>query len=106
MYRLYDLKLMRERTLSLQRSLAVMHAIDESSPFFGQTAATMAQQGMELTVMLVGLDDTSMQSVHASHTYYVADILLNARHVDILSELPDGSLVLDLDKFHDVQRLD
>ena len=49
-----------------------------------------------------GTDDTSYQPVHARHQYEHADILWGARHADILSETPEGDLVLDLRRFHDV----
>ena len=105
MFRLLDVKLVRQHTLSLSRSLTVMHVIDEHSPFHGHDARSAADQDFELSVMLVGLDDTSMHTVHASHLYYARDIRWNTRHVDILSEGADGSLVLDLNKFHDIEEL-
>lgn len=103
MYRLLDLKLVRDRTLSLQRSFSVMHVIDEASPLYGQDAESLIAQEFDIYVMLVGLDDITMQIVHASHQYFPPQILWNTRHVDILSEKSDGSLVLDLTKFHDVE---
>ena len=106
MYRLLDLKLVRDRTLSLQRSFSVMHVIDATSPLYGQDATSLVEQDFDIYVMLVGLDDVTMQIVHASHQYYPPQILWNSRHVDILSEKPDGSLVLDLTKFHDVETVD
>jgi inward rectifier potassium channel len=102
-YRLLDLKLVRERTLSLSRSFSVMHVIDETSPFHGQDAKSIAEQDFELSVMLVGLDDISMQTIHASYLYFVPQILWNMRHTDILTEQADGSFILDLNKFHDVE---
>ncbi len=100
-YRMIDLQLVRERAPSLQRSFSVLHVIDEKSPFFGQTPESIAEQEYELQVMVVGLDDTSMQVMHANHRYFAAQIMWGARHRDILSEQADGSLVLDLTKFHD-----
>jgi len=43
----------------------------------------------------------SLQPVHARRRYTHGDVLWGARHADILSELPDGTLLLDLRKFHD-----
>ena len=54
--------------------------------------------------MVVGLDDTSMQTIHASHHYSDRQILWGARHADIVSEAEDGAMVLDLRRFHDVEQ--
>ena len=45
------------------------------------------------------------QTVHARHVYYPEDIACNRRFVDILSELPDGRLMIDYEQFHDTVAL-
>jgi inward rectifier potassium channel len=102
-YRTLDLKLVRERILTLSRSWTVMHRIDETSPLFGETPESLIKKDVELTVAVIGLDDTSLQPVHALHRYFAKQILFEARHADILSETPDA-LVVDLRRFHDVER--
>jgi len=105
-YRSVDLKLARDRALSLSRSWSVMHSIDAESPLYHLTPETLLQQEVEIEVMAVGLDDTSMQVVHASHIYFANQILWGARHADVMSEADDGTLVLDLRKFHDTEPTD
>jgi inward rectifier potassium channel len=102
-YRMLDLRLSRQHALSLSRSWAVMHPIDASSPLYGKTPEAVAADETELSVMVVGLDETTMQPIHASHQYFARQILWGARHADILSEAPDGDLIMDLDKFHDTE---
>jgi inward rectifier potassium channel len=102
-YRAYDLKLLRERALTLNRSFSLSHRIEAGSPFFEQTPESIIEQEYELQVIVVGIDDTVMQTVHASHNYYAQDILWGARMRDVLSDLPDGSMVLDLRNFHEVE---
>jgi inward rectifier potassium channel len=102
-YRAYDLKFVRDRALALNRSFSLSHRIDESSPFFGQTPESIAAQEYELQIIVVGIDDTVMQTVHASHNYFAQEILWGARLCDVLSDRPDGSMVLDLRRFHDVE---
>ena len=102
-YRMLDLTLTRARALSLSRSWSVFHVIDAGSPLFGATAESMLAEEVELQVLVVGLDDIFMQTVHAGHRYLARQILWNHRHVDILSETPTGDLLLDLRKFHDVE---
>ncbi|MBU8898652.1 hypothetical protein KRR26_23865 [Corallococcus sp. M34] len=103
LYRTYDLKLARDRALSLQRSWIAMHVIDATSPLHGQTPESIAAQEVEVQVMVLGTDDITMQSLHAGHRYFAAQLRWGARLVDILSEAPDGNLELDLRKFHDTQ---
>ncbi len=102
-YRMVDLKLTRDHALSLNRSWSVMHPIDEKSPLFGETPETFVEKNVEVQVMLVGLDDTSMQIIHASHRYFSRQILWGRRHVDVLTELDDGAMQLDLRRFHTVE---
>ena len=104
-YRMADLSVARDRALTLSRSWTVLHAIDEHSPLHGETAASLAAKESELQVMVVGLDDTFMQQVHASHRYFTRDILWNHRHVDVLSEIEGGDMLLDLRKFHQVEEV-
>ena len=102
-YRLLDLQLLRAQALSLSRSWNVLHPIDDKSPLRGETPASLAAREVELQVLVIGLDDTSMQTVHAGHRYFARDILWGARLADVLSETPDGHLLLDLRRFHDVE---
>lgn len=102
-YRMLDLRLTRERALSLSRSWSVMHPIGRDSPLHGRTPEQVAAEETEIGIMIVGLDETTMQSVHASHQYYARQLLWGSRHADILSESEDGNLLLDLNKFHDTE---
>jgi inward rectifier potassium channel len=102
-YRMLDLRLIRERSAAFTRSWTAMHTIDKDSPLFGVTEETMKREELEFVVSLVGTDDTSLQPVHARRHYNHEEVVWGARHADILSELDDGTIVLDLRKFHDLQ---
>jgi inward rectifier potassium channel len=101
-YRMYDLRLARERSPMMTRSWTVLHFIEGDSPLVGATPESLAKEEVELVVTLVGTDDTSMQPVHARKRYVDADLLWGARHADILSEQDDGTIVLDVRRFHEV----
>jgi inward rectifier potassium channel len=98
-----DLHPTRERALSLSRSWHVLHAIDAASPLAGETPASLAEKEIELQVMVIGTDDVSMQTVHAGHRYFANDIIWGARMADVLSETPDGNMLLDLTKFDEIE---
>ncbi len=102
-YKMVDVPLVRERSPFFTRSWNMMHVIDEKSPLFGKTPQALVDEEVELIVSLVGTDDTSLQPIHARHSYDAKDIVWGARHADVLSEEPDGTMTLDLRKFHDVE---
>jgi hypothetical protein len=58
---------------------------------------------IELQVIVVGLDETTMQMVHAKFTYYPNNIVWGARLRDVLSDGVDGSMILDLRHFHSIE---
>ncbi len=102
-YRMLDLRLTRERALTLTRSWNAMHVVDRESPLHGETPASLAEKEVELQILVVGLDDASMQTVHGGHRYFAREILWGRRLADVLSETPDGQMLLDLRKFHEVE---
>jgi inward rectifier potassium channel len=102
-YRMVDLKLARERSPAMSRSWTVLHTIDETSPLWGATPESLVHDEAEVLVTVVGVDDTSLQQVHARYRYMYSDIVWGARHSDILSETDDGNLVLDVSRFNDIE---
>jgi inward rectifier potassium channel len=101
-YRFEELRLVRSRASQLSRAWSVMHQIVEGSPLFGFDPDKLAAVEGELQLEVVGIDDTSLQPVHALHTWYADSVAWSARLADVLSERPDGDIVLDLHRFHDV----
>jgi inward rectifier potassium channel len=101
-YKMYDLALSRERSPALSRSWTAMHPITPASPLHGYTPERLKKDEVELFVTVSGVDDTSLQPVHARHKYTDEAIIWGARHADVLSEDPDGILVLDLARFHEL----
>lgn len=101
-YRMIDLPLVRERSLALSRSWTVMHVIDENSPLWGLTPDSCEAEEVEITASVVGTDDTSLQPVHARRRYVASEVAWGARPADVLSERPDGLLLLDVRRFDDI----
>jgi inward rectifier potassium channel len=101
-YRLEELPLMRSRAPALSRSWTVIHHIVEGSPLHGYDAQKLAETDSELQVEVVGIDDTSLQPVHARYTWFPGSVVWGARLADVISETPEGNMILDLRKFHEV----
>jgi inward rectifier potassium channel len=100
-YRMTDLVLTRDRSPAMSRSWTVQHPIDAKSPLFGLDPAAFEKLEIEFMATIVGTDDTSLQPVHARMRWEHQDVLWGARHVDVLTERPDGRLVLDVTRFHE-----
>ena len=83
-------------------SWAVMHEIDEQSPL-GSVDWDKPLGGdlISIVVTLMGHDGTYGQTIYARHIYYPDDIRVNQRFEDVISQLPDGRLMIDYGKFHD-----
>jgi inward rectifier potassium channel len=101
MYRMHDLPLVRDRSPAFTRAWTVLHRITEQSPLFGMTPESLVELGVEIAVTLTGTDETSVQPIFASHTYFEDEVRFGARHADILDE-SKGYLRIDFTKFHDV----
>ena len=101
-YRTTDLALMRDRLPALARSWTILHRLDERSPLHRQTPESLARVDAEILVAVSGIDDTSLQSVNARWTYEHTRIVWGARLADILSETPEGDLLVDLTRFHEL----
>jgi inward rectifier potassium channel len=100
MYRMYDLKLERDRSPALARSWTVLHHITPESPLYGSTPESLASDEAEFILTLTGLDEVSAQSLHAQTRYVHEQVRWGMRHADMLSERPDGRLRLDMAQFH------
>jgi inward rectifier potassium channel len=103
--RFYDLPPTRARTPMFSLTWTVMHPIDEKSPLHGCTAESLRREQAEIVIAMVGLDGTFSQTVHARHSYIAEEIVWNHRFADILSQLEDGTRVVDYRRFHDVEPL-
>jgi inward rectifier potassium channel len=103
--RFYDLPPMRARTPMFALTWTVMHPIDEKSPLYRCTPHSLRAEQAEIVVTLVGLDTTFAQTVHARHSYVADEIVWDHRFVDILSQLEDGTRVVDYRRFHEVEPL-
>lgn len=98
-----ELSVVRAKTPLFVLSWQIMHRIDEASPLFGATPASIAAAGYEIVVALSGTDDTFAQRIYARHSYLPDEILWNKRFEDVLSTSPDGRRIIDYRRFHDVR---
>jgi inward rectifier potassium channel len=100
-YKSKDLRLVRDRQVGMTRGWTVMHVIDETSPLYAiDNAAALKAAELEIYIALTGIDDVSMQAVHAMHQYLDGEVRCGERFVDTLTPTEDGLFVVDLRNFH------
>ncbi len=101
--RFHDLAIARDRNAAFTLSWTVVHPITRGSPLHDATRESLHASDSYLIVSLVGIDETSGQTVHARHVYQLDDLRWHHRFVDILSTLPDGRRQVDYTRFHDTE---
>jgi len=102
MRRFYDLHLARSRNALFSLSWTVIHPIDERSPLFGETAASMKASRSLIIASLVGMDESFLQNVHVRYLWKADEIAWGMRFADVLLELPDGSFEIDYAHFDEL----
>jgi inward rectifier potassium channel len=101
--RYHELKLDRQEHPMFTLSWTLFHRIDENSVLFGQTKEDLDKTDSALALNVSGIDDSSAQHLYARKLYSHADIMWKYRYRDITSTSPQGRLVIDYSKFHDVE---
>ncbi|MGF6776001.1 ion channel [Paraburkholderia sp. GAS334] len=103
--KIHDMKLVREQHPMFLLGWNMMHVIDENSPLFGETPATLAAREVSLLITIEGSDETTSQTMMARHSWAHEDIRWRHRYVDVLVE-KDGVTHIDYSHFHEVISLD
>lgn len=98
-YRAVDLPMVRDRQVGMTRGWTLMHVIDAQSPLHEVDTHKLKQLELELYIALTGLDDVSMQTVHAIHKYTDDQIRVDHHFEDTLMPLDNGEFAVDMTKF-------
>jgi inward rectifier potassium channel len=103
MQRLYDLKLIRNKTPLFFLSWTVMHIIDEESPFNNLSLENYKERNLRIVISLKGIDDWSAQTVHTNEIYQYESIVKNKKFIDMVENHPDRSITINLKKLNDLE---
>jgi inward rectifier potassium channel len=98
-YKSVDLPLVRDRQVGMTRGWTLMHVIDQASPLHGAGSDRLKELELELYIALTGLDDVSMQTVHAMHMYTDDQIRIDHHFEDTVLALDNGEFAVDMTKF-------
>lgn len=101
--RFVELPPVRARSPLFFLTWQVMHRIDADSPLNGENAQSLAAKNAEILVVIRGLDETAVSTIHARASYLPDEIVWDRRFADILTSLPDGRRAVDLARFHEFE---
>jgi inward rectifier potassium channel len=103
--RIADLPLLRSQHPMFSLGWTIMHVIDDASPLRSETAESLVESKTAFILSVSGTDENTGQTLMARSEYSGADIRWNATFHDILEEAPDGTIIVDYSKFHDIEPL-
>ncbi|HWE98990.1 MAG TPA: ion channel [Caulobacteraceae bacterium] len=103
MRRFEELPLLRARTPLFFLTWQVMHRIDPSSPLFGLTQESLEAMNGEVVVVMRGLDETFVSTIHARTSYLPDEIVFGRKLADVMAIGPDGRRRIDFTRFHEVE---
>jgi inward rectifier potassium channel len=97
-----ELTVLRARSPLFFLTWQVMHPIDVNSPLYGETTESLLAQNAEILVVMKGLDETFVSTIHARASYTPGEIIWGSRLADIFTTLPNGGRAIDFRRFHDI----
>ena len=103
MRRFEELRVVRARSPLFFMTWTVMHQIDENSPLYGETRESLTQKHAEIVVVMKGLDETFVSTIHARTSYTPDEIVWGRKLVDIFVFDAKGARSIDFTRFHDVE---
>lgn len=103
--RFYTLPLLRDASPLFALVWNIYHVIDENSPLWGATQASLQEGYASLLITFHGIDDGLSQSLHTRHAYNFGDIRFGRRFCDIIGQSPDGRRSIDYTRFHESDEL-
>jgi inward rectifier potassium channel len=103
MRRFDELKVTRSRSPLFFMTWTVMHRIDEISPLFGETRASLLEKTAEIVVVMKGTDETFVSTIHARTSYTPHEIIWGRKFADIFVTDANGDRSIDFTRFHVVE---
>ncbi len=100
------LSLERDRVAFFPLAWTIVHPIDEKSPFYRDTEATVRSCDAEVLVMLNGFDETFSQMVHTRSSYKGGEIIWGARFKSMFNPPGDeGVISVDIRQLSEYERV-
>jgi inward rectifier potassium channel len=98
-----DLPVLRARSPLFFLTWQVMHPIDENSPLYGETTQSLIDKRAEILVVMKGIDETFVSTIHARTSYTPDEIVWQAKLADIFTVDEGGARAIDFRRFHEIR---
>jgi inward rectifier potassium channel len=98
-----ELVVLRSRSPLFFLTWQVMHPIDEKSPLFGETTESLLEKRAEVLVVMKGIDETFVTTIHARTSYTPDEIVWDAQLADIFTVDEHGMRAIDFRRFHEIR---
>jgi inward rectifier potassium channel len=105
MRRFIDLKLERDFSPIVALSWTLIHVIDEKSPLWGKARHDLQAEDSRLFVSIGGYDEAISAWIVDRKTYTADRLRFGHAFQDIMSDSPDGRIILDMTHFHDTREM-
>jgi inward rectifier potassium channel len=105
MRRFTDLNVVRSFSPIVALSWTLIHIIDETSPLWGKTIDDLDAEDVSIFVSIGGYDEGISARIVARKTYPTHRIRYGHTFHDIMSDSPDGTIILDLTRFHETREM-
>ncbi|MBI2683558.1 MAG: hypothetical protein HYX26_10175 [Acidobacteriales bacterium] len=101
----YQLELERERVAFFPLAWTIVHPVSERSPLEGWSEQDLRAADAEFLILMTGFDETFSQTVYSRTSYRAEEIQWGVRFAGLYDPTgDDGLVVIDLSRFHDVER--
>jgi inward rectifier potassium channel len=101
--RFYPLKLHFDWLITFPVALTLLHTIDEQSPLYGMTTASLEATNARLVASVVGIETVIQAAVQCQKDYSWRDIRFGERFVEIYTETGEGRLTVDYGRLHETE---
>lgn len=99
----YSLKLHFDRLIVFPAALTLRHAIDETSPLYGETAESLEAGRALFVASVVGIETVIPAAVQCQYDYSWHDVRFDERFVEVYTDHGDGRLTVDYARLHDTE---
>jgi inward rectifier potassium channel len=103
--RFHRLSLERDEVTFFPLTWTVVHPIDGESPLHGQTEEEFRAAESEILVLISATDETFSQTVNSRSSYKADEVVWGAKFSDVFGTRPDGTIVVDLHRLHEYDRV-
>ena len=97
-----ELSVLRSRSPMFFLTWQVMHPIGENSPLYGETTQSLIDKHAEILVVMKGIDETFVSTIHARTSYTPDEIAWHAKLADIFTTDERGVRAIDFRRFHEI----